>query len=358
MPIAVAEAILEESLFQPEQLPDALDLAGQMLGLDYFGLVSADFSRPRYIMSARQSEALDAYFKGGWIEDDYRIRGESAMPTGELFLDHINVDDQVRRSSAVYNEFFLPNDMVNYAGIRFEVDGAHWFCAAARGETRGVIDDQTAWKFVRMANTAIRSVSVASRLEATRAQGLLEGLEISRTAAILLDEEGRVSAVTSAAEALFDDAFGVRERQLWADVDKDAEALSHLTQYARTRLPELPRRNFLIRGHGRTRPIQISATRVLRSGLDILPRARLLLLLTQVGVQPRSRNEELCRRFGLTAAEADVACQFVNGRSIPEIAAERRVTESTIREQMKAIHRKTGVTRQVDLIRLLSPFRS
>jgi hypothetical protein len=167
VPIAVAEAILEESLLRPEQLPDALDLAGQMLGLDYFGLVSADFSRPRYIMSARQSEALDAYFKGGWIEDDYRIRGESAMPTGELFLDHINVDDQVRRSSAVYNEFFLPNDMVNYAGIRFEVDGAHWFCAAARGETRGVIDDQTAWKFVRMANTAIRSVSVASRLEAT-----------------------------------------------------------------------------------------------------------------------------------------------------------------------------------------------
>jgi DNA-binding CsgD family transcriptional regulator len=156
---------------------------------------------------------------------------------------------------------------------------------------------------------------------------------------------------------MFSEAFGVRDGKLWADVDRDTDALALLTQFARARLPELPRRNFLIRGHGRTRPIQVSATRVLGAGLDSLPRARLLLLLTPVGIQPRTRNEELCTRFGLTQAEADVASQFVNGGSIPEIAASRGVAESTIREQMKSIYRKTGVSRQVDLIRLLAPFR-
>ena len=357
MTLAAAESILEDCLHAPELLPDALDRVGWMLGLDYFGLVSADFEQPRYIMSERQSDALDAYFAGGWIADDYRILGESRMPLGGLFLDHVNVDGDVRRRSAVYNEFFRPNDMVNYAGIRFEIDGAPWYCAGARGESRGEIAGADASNFVRAANLAVRTVSLASRIEAARARDLLEGLEISRTAAILLDEQGRVSAVTTAAEAIFDEAFGVREGQLWAEVDKDAEALAQLTQFARARLPELPRRNFLLRGHGRTRPIQVSATRVLRSGLDALPRARLLLMLTPVGIQPRSRAEELCQRFGFTHAEADVASQFVNGRSIPEIAAERGVAESTIREQMKAIYRKTGVTRQVDLFRLLAPFR-
>lgn len=357
MSLAAAEALLEECLTAPEQLPGALEAAGQILGFDYFGLVSADFARPRYIMSDRQSAALDAYFAGGWIEDDYRIRAETEMPLGGLFLDHVNVDDSLRRNSAVYNEFFRPHDMANFAGIRFEIDGAQWYCAGARGESRGEIAGEAASNFVRAANLAIRTASVAMRLEATRMRGVLEGLEISHTPAILLDEQGRVSSVTSSAESMFDEAFGVRDGQLWAEVDRDAEALAQLAQFARARLPELPRRNFLIRGHGRTRPIQISATRVVRSGLDILPRARLLLILTPVGIQPRSRTLELCQRFGLTTAEADVASQFVNGRSIPEIAAGRVVAESTIREQMKAIYRKTGVTRQVDLIRLLAPFR-
>lgn len=357
MSVAVAESLLEESLYTPGRLPGALEAAGEVLGFDYFGLVSADFSRPRFIMSERQSEALDTYFAGGWIEDDYRVRAESKMPLGELFLDHVNVDDGVRRSSAVYNEFFQPHDMVNFAGLRLEMDGAHWYCAAARSESRGEIAGLAADNFVRAAHAAFRVASIVARLESTRADGLLEGLEISGAAAILLDETGRVSSVTTAAEQMFSDGFGLRDGELWAGIDKDAEALAQLTQFARARLPELPRRNFLIRGLGHARPIQISATRVLRSGLDALPRARLLLMLTPVGLQPRSRNAELCRRFGLSAAEADVASQFVNGRSIPEIAAGRVVAESTIREQMKAIYRKIGVTRQVDLIRLLAPFR-
>lgn len=357
MTLAAAETILEDCLHTPELLPDALDRVGWMIGLDYFGLVSADFAQPRYIMSERQSEALDSYFAGGWIADDYRIRGESRMPLGRLFLDHVHVDDDQRRKSAVYNEFFLPNAMVNYAGIRFEIGGAHWFCAGARGEARGEIAGDDASNFVRVANLAVRTVSLASRIEAMRTRDLFEGLEISNTAAILLDEQGNVAAVTSAAEAMFNDAFGVREGSLWAHADKDAEAFAQLTQFARARLPDLPRRNYLIRGHGRTRPIQVSATRVLGTGLDVLPRARLLLMLTPVGIQPRSRSDELCQRFGFTVAEADVADQFVNGRSIPEIAVARGVVDSTIRDQMKAIYRKTGVTRQVDLIRLLAPFR-
>ena len=250
MTLAAAETILEECLHAPEQLPDALDRVGWMLGLDYFGLVSADFEQPRYIMSERQSAALDSYFAGGWIADDYRIRGESQMPLGGLFLDHVNVENDLRRSSAVYNEFFLPNDMVNYAGIRFEIDGAPWYCAGARSEARGEITGVDASNFVRAANLAVRTISLASRVEAMRTRDLFEGLEISGAAAILLDEQGRVAAVTTAAEAMFHDAFGVREGQLWADVDKDAEALALLTQYARARLPELPRRNFLLRGHG------------------------------------------------------------------------------------------------------------
>lgn len=42
--------------------------------------------------------------------------------------------------------------------------------------------------------------------------------------------------VLAAAEAMINDAFGLREGDLWADADKDAEAFAQLTQFARARL--------------------------------------------------------------------------------------------------------------------------
>lgn len=353
MTAAAARAQLDASLFDPLQFPTALEQAGRLLGYDYFGLVNADFSRPRIIASTRQREAIASYFSGGWQEVDYRIRAEAEMATGALFLDHVHVDDRLRRGSAIYNEFFKPLDMCNYAGIRFDIDGQQWYCAAARSETRGVISAAEAQSFISVARTAIRTAAIIARLEQTRASGMLQGLEAIGAPAILLDEDGAVVDLTSAAVALFDDDFNLRKGRLCAAAAADAAVLDQLCALARGE-PPMPSAVAVLRGRAQGRMIQIDATRISGPGLDDLVGARLMLILTELGSANRALTSELRRRYNLTAAEADVAGQFGEGRSIPQIAARRRVAESTVREQMKSIYRKTGVQRQVDLMRILA----
>ena len=58
--------------------------------------------------------------------------------------------------------------------------------------------------------------------------------------------------------------------------------------------------------------------------------------------------------FGLTVAEAEVASRLMDGYEPTQIAHRRGVRVSTIRTQIRNILSKTGLTRQVDLVKLIA----
>jgi DNA-binding CsgD family transcriptional regulator len=62
----------------------------------------------------------------------------------------------------------------------------------------------------------------------------------------------------------------------------------------------------------------------------------------------------LAEFFGLSPAESRLAVALLAGKKLSEIAMEFGVQITTLRTQLSSILRKTGVTRQIDLIRLLS----
>lgn len=62
----------------------------------------------------------------------------------------------------------------------------------------------------------------------------------------------------------------------------------------------------------------------------------------------------LATLYNLTDAESELAALLSAGRSIDEAARERGVSAHTVRTQLKKIFAKTGVSRQADLVRLLS----
>lgn len=358
MSVAAAEALLEECIHQADGLPDAMDSAGRLLGFDYFCLASSNLDNPAYIVSDRQSEGIAPYFSDRWVDIDYRARAERPLPLNTLFLDHRAVPDEERKRSAIYNELYVPRRMANYAGMRFDLDGSEeWFCFAMRSEQAGVIDGEDAANFVRIARTAMNAASLATRLQTTRVSGILEGLDASGTAAIILDRNGRVSAVTPAAERIFGADLGVREALLWSANRDDSDVIGALVQAARD--PELPlaRRRFLLRGQGRRRPVLMNVSRVLGPAIDALPGGRLLLALSDLGAGHSVVLAELEALFGLTTAEAEVAAAIFDGAEAADIARTRNVAETTVRKQIAHIFRKLDVHRQVDLVRLLAGLR-
>ena len=57
-------------------------------------------------------------------------------------------------------------------------------------------------------------------------------------------------------------------------------------------------------------------------------------------------------RWGLTRAEKDVAWFSIKGLGIAEIAALRQTSEGTVKAQLNAIYRKSGVSSRAELLSL------
>ena len=59
--------------------------------------------------------------------------------------------------------------------------------------------------------------------------------------------------------------------------------------------------------------------------------------------------DQQLERWGLTAAEKEVALLLLKGLSHKEIATARDVAESTVRQQARALYRKAGLGGRHDL---------
>ena len=356
--VAAAESLIDASGYEPQQIPAAMGAAARMLGFDYFCLVSSNLDRPTFILPEEQGEGIGLYFKDGWDKVDYRARLERPLPLNTVFLDHRAVAEEERIKSEIYNELFRPWRMAYYAGIRFPLgDDEEWFCFVARGEEGGGIEGRDVSNFKRIAKSAMSAATLAAHTEGARARGIVEGLEAGRVAAVILDQNGRVSSVTPAAEAMFDQTFTIRDRMLWSASEDERHNLERLAWQARNRSAAIVARTFVVRTAGPGRPVQVEVSGVCGAGLDGLPGARLLLVFHELGASDASLATDLMARHELTTSEADVAVLFGEGLTIPQIAVRRRVAEGTIREQMKTIYRKSGAHRQVDLLRLINGMR-
>lgn len=64
-------------------------------------------------------------------------------------------------------------------------------------------------------------------------------------------------------------------------------------------------------------------------------------------------TEILCSLYGLTQAEARIAAEIVDGKSMTEIAEDNGVSQNTVKSQLKRIFAKTETQGQSDLIRLI-----
>jgi len=90
-------------------------------------------------------------------------------------------------------------------------------------------------------------------------------------------------------------------------------------------------------------------------GADLSVCGRPLAMIVLADLQEHSPSEsDLVEFFGLSPAESRLAVALLAGKKLREIALDWGVQITTLRTQLSSILQKTGVTRQVDLIRLLS----
>lgn len=76
------------------------------------------------------------------------------------------------------------------------------------------------------------------------------------------------------------------------------------------------------------------------------------LWVTDPAAGARAAVDRLAETYCLTPAEADITAQIGQGHDLRQIAEQRRSRPETVRWQLKQIFEKTGVRRQIDLVRV------
>jgi len=81
--------------------------------------------------------------------------------------------------------------------------------------------------------------------------------------------------------------------------------------------------------------------------------AKVAVFISDPNLQQPISVDALVSVYGLTPSEAQVSISLANGHSIDEIATISCHSTHTIRSQLKSVFRKTGVSRQSELIKML-----
>ncbi len=189
-------------------------------------------------------------------------------------------------------------------------------------------------------------------------QAALQALSVG---IVLLDVAGRSVFVNRAAEAILGGADGLRLRggrfaaPCAAELSRLQGLISAAIQTGRGRAVDGGGSCLISRRHGG--PLRLSIQPLPAPGaLSEAGEARraAALVLLRVASCPSPPSEALLRAcYGLSPAEARLALQLYAGHPLAATAQINEVSIGTVRMQLKAVFRKTGAGRQIELQRLL-----
>ncbi len=302
-----------------------------------------------------QCEKLDAMFCMGNPGD-----------TEKYGCNQFSPDDNgiMRHDSDLYQNWMRPNDIYYAAGAQFgNNDAQRAGIAILRSRSSGAWNDGE----IRVVNEILphlcRAFNIYSEFTYLRLKqdALLKGLDRLVIGLILYDRQANPVYINPTAKAIIEahPALNLNDGNLTlinpedeknlrktiidtAEIDPDdswkqsvAIAVTHPDVQAPLPLLITPMHAHMI-----------------TSDLDF-EGAKVAVFISDPNLQQPISVDNLVSVYSLTPSEAQVAISLSNGHSIEEIANISHHSPHTIRSQLKSIFRKTGVSRQSELIKLL-----
>ena len=301
-----------------------------------------------------EREYFDVYFPL-----DERIPRLLQLPDSQLVHMADLFTEEELKTSAVYNDFSTRVHAQNSIDVR--LDGPDGSCI-----TWGVNDPVGGggWSSARLDTIRrllphIRQfVSFRQALSGAGALGasLMELLDTTGSGIIQLDRRGRIVEVNDRARNLLRTGDGLFDERgfLFAQSPEDNTNLQRLLACALPPFSTPGVGGSMMVGRASAIPLVLHVNPVDRQESDIRvwPVAALVLV-----VDPENRiridPDMVADALGLTGMESRVAVLLAEGRSVREIAWAMGRKESTIRTHVKNMFAKHGITRQVDLVRLV-----
>ena len=357
---SITDAIsrISEAALAPERWPAALQLitaAVGALGVGYL-LLNKQTGGVEWVSMAGLSVNVNDYVNYYAVRDPFRPLLETA-PTGNWVQLSKCLPQTVLRSDEWYNDYAVKAGVGDIIGTRLFGNSSYTVILSVH---RGIYQEPFDAISTAQLQKLFDPLSNAARLRAElrelgwKSAAALRALDQVAAGLIISDGDGRVVEMNRAAEHVLrrDDGLTVRQGKLYAQRVFDHEKLARAIAGAANGKPAAAVGRLLVgRRGGRVAYILTVAP----LGVEIAVYERPLAMILVADPDARTPSErELAEFFGLSPAESRLTAALLAGKKLREVAADSGVQITTVRTQLSSVLRKVGVSRQAELIRVLS----
>ena len=361
--LSLQEAALDDSLWPAAsaRIDEACGMLGSALVVGE-GVSQEDgqilFSRFCY-RGERFEEWEDWYFSNYYPQDE-RVPRLTRLPDSQLVhMGEVYTEDE-RRTSATYNEALLVGGYQNGLHARLDgPEGSSIYWTLADPVTRGGWGSRQIELIESLLPHIRHLLRVRYALGGARAlSASLSGLlDDTRFGVIFLNRHGRIVDTNDRAADLLRRGPGLFEENgfLHARLPADDARLEELLAVALPRfgLHSTGGSMTVMRWPSRSRQVVHLVPVSVRQNDFGVGRVAVLALVVEPGSLAHPDAALVGSALGLTATESQVALALAMGKSVTDIANEKGQKVSTARFHVKRIHSKLGLSRQMDLIRLV-----
>ena len=369
--LSALTAIVYSTVEHPDQWPNVLARISAAINAKS-GLVRTLQRRndqPAVVASHHYGleDGLQATYCEGLVADDPYLDALERLPPGRIVTNDGLIDLERVRKTRFYRDYMLPldNHFVIGGFIERQSEGYRTIVGFHR-HAGGQQFDRKEHRLVQWLAPHLKQAMHLQRVlghERRRADTAEDALDAMGVASVVLDGRARIVHANRSGEWLLREGRVLRMRngQLIAGDPRHTATVRTLVDHAladpRHRGAPAPK-SVLVPA------IEAGASNVLVVAMPIehpadgmreaWPEARAVLYVGDLDETGVLCPEILQALYGLTAAEARLAVAVGRGWELSSLADARGVSTETVRSQLKAVFAKTGVNRQIDLVRLLA----
>lgn len=355
-----------ESAFDRDRWVPTLTAAARTLDVAGVSIIGRPSLKIPTINPPVLDEMASDYFDSGWFQQNDRLvscikfwaagggAGASRLVSNEI----LNVDDPLMRTLPIQEEFFRRHRLRWFIGAEMKICGGEpVYLSVDRFETAERFTSDELAAVDLLAQHIRQALRIIATIEAAAAQGAGMSFDSIGRAAVMVGRNAKVLALNRRAEAHLGKSIRVVDGALCASDPGAQRAFAALVTQAAdqnfTSSRSMP--DPVALGRRGRRPLLAHAIPCRAASNDLFRGVSAIVLLVDPdeGLAPIA-VKALEDVFELTPAEARLAAAIHRGCALEACAVEFGVTVRTVRNQLTAVFRKTGVSRQSDLIALLA----
>jgi len=342
-----------EAAIVPEKWQSVLDRLAQMADAEGTLLFAAGPGMPRWLSSRAIQGVMEEWIGSKWYLDN--PRGQRLVPIDEprflTDLDALTIEEM--DASDFYTELLRPRGLGWCVGTSVRApSGDTLVFSIEKAHKKGPVPRSVTEQLDDLRPHLARSSILSARLGLDRAKSTIATLEAVGLPAAALAPTGRVVSANAGFLACESRVrIGAGNMVQFASEPAQALLMEAVSNVARSQ-----------NGFGRSIPVRATQTGpafvahvvpLRGGGLDVFTGALSIVFITSIVPSTSPPPPLLQALFDLTPAEARMASQITEGKSIEQISSATGVAQNTIRTHLKSVFQKTGVQRQAELVSLL-----